>query len=89
MTDIEKPEQEYAKMPYDGRTREEHLEWCKQRAREYLDRHDVTNAVASMLSDLSKHDGTKDAAKSLGGLALLYVKEHDVAGARRFIEGFR
>lgn len=37
-------------------TREEHLEWCKERAREYLAQGDVVNGIASMLSDLNKHD---------------------------------
>lgn len=70
-------------------TREEHLEWCKQRAREYLDQGDVHNAITSMMSDLTKHEGTRPLNTSLAGLAMLYIKEHDLAGARRFIEGFR
>ncbi len=36
-------------------TRAEHLEWCKQRAREYLP-SDPAQAFASMVSDLGKHD---------------------------------
>jgi len=28
-------------------TRDEHLEWCKKRAREYLARGDAANAIAS------------------------------------------
>ena len=36
-------------------TRDEHLEWCKKRALEYLDEGDLQNAFASMGSDLSKH----------------------------------
>jgi hypothetical protein len=70
------------------RTREEHLEWCKQRAREYLQHGDVKNAVTSMLSDLGKHPQTKP-NHHLALLGLLYIKDDDVRGASRFIEGFR
>ena len=38
--------------------RQEHLDWCKQRALEYVDRNDLTNAFASMASDISKHEET-------------------------------
>ncbi len=40
-------------------TRAEHLAWCKQRALEYVDRGDTANAVASMISDLGKHEETQ------------------------------
>lgn len=70
-------------------TRTEHLEWCKKRANEYLDRGDVPNAVASMLSDLSKHDGTKLAPGSiLTQLGMMTAMNNDIDGARRFIDGF-
>ena len=70
-------------------TREEHLAICKRRALEYLDAGDVHNAVASMLSDLSKHDETAGVNNGVAMRGLLYVRDHDVAGARRWIEGFR
>lgn len=38
--------------------RQEHLEWCKKRALEYVDVGDLTQAFASMLSDLRKHPET-------------------------------
>lgn len=41
-------------------TREEHLQWCKNRALEYVDANDLNNALTSMLSDLSKHSETRD-----------------------------
>jgi hypothetical protein len=40
------------------KTRKEHLEWCKQRANEYIDIGDLTQAFASMASDLGKHQET-------------------------------
>jgi uncharacterized membrane-anchored protein len=68
-------------------TREEHLESCKQRARAYLDKGDVKNAVASMMSDLNKHPET-----AIGGilatLGLHAAMTGDLAEARRYIEGF-
>src|SRR5713226_8470617 len=39
----------------DEMTRDEHVEWCKKRAREYLDKGDLENAIASMISDMNKH----------------------------------
>ncbi len=71
-------------------TREQHLEWCKVRAREYLDAHDIKNAVTSMLSDLSKHEETAELSR--GGFAQVgmhCILMGDPAFAKRFIEGFR
>ena len=68
--------------------REEHLEWCKTRAREYLDQGDVSQAIASMLSDLDKHASTRTSAKMLGPLGLFEAAKGGLEGARRFIEGF-
>mgnify|MGYP000633824714 CR=1 FL=1 len=41
------------------RTAEEHLEWAVRRALEYYDAGDQTNALASFLSDVGKHNGTR------------------------------
>jgi len=43
-------------------TRAEHLSWCKQRALEYLNPgpyFSIDDAMASMASDLGKHDETR------------------------------
>ena len=40
--------------------REEHLKWCKDRAMEYVKHGDLQNAVTSMLSDMGKHEDTRD-----------------------------
>jgi hypothetical protein len=70
-------------------TRGEHLVWCKTRALEYLDAGDVTNAMASMLSDLDKHPETKFQPGSiLVMLGLQAAINNDDAAARRFIVGF-
>ena len=70
------------------RTREEHLEWCKQRAREYLDAGDLHNAVTSMGSDLDRHPelGINAYLLMAGGLA---AQQGDREAVRRWIEGFR
>lgn len=68
-------------------TRQEHMDWCKKRALEYLDKGDVANAVASMLSDLSKHPETT-IPPELSMIGMLSVMSNDRDGARRFIVGF-
>lgn len=70
-------------------TRKEHLDWCKRRAREYLDRGEPVNAIASMLSDMGKHPENAPAIQQ-GPLAMLGLMagRNGVAAARDFIEGF-
>lgn len=68
-------------------TRAEHIEWCKQRAREYLDKGDLRNAVASMTSDLSKHPETQ-CPPTVAMVGMMAVRNHDSHGVRCFIEGF-
>lgn len=70
-------------------TRTEHLAWCKQRALEYVDQGDVTNAWASMASDLSKHPETeKHAAIQLGMMMLMNGRLGTAPKMREFINGF-
>lgn len=73
-------------------TREEHLNWCKDRALRYVDVHDdLDQAVASMRSDLSKHSETRellsDPYRIL--LGMQHVLNCDAPGVRKWIEGFR
>jgi hypothetical protein len=70
-------------------TRDEHLQWAKDRALEYLKIGDLDNAMASMLMDLSKHPETEATAKAMAPVGLLYAVNRDNEGMRRFIEGFR
>lgn len=70
-------------------TRDEHLQWCKARALEYVEMGRLNEAMASMLSDMRKHPETKDHA----GCRLLV--EMKIAGhlntrdaMRKFINGF-
>ncbi len=69
--------------------RNEHMEWCKERALEYLDRGDITNAWASMTSDLRKHPETADhPAIDLGSNLFMSGNLSDTESMRHFIEGF-
>lgn len=70
-------------------TRDEHLAWCKQRALEYVDRGEVTDAWGSMASDLGKHPETRNhAAIPLGMMMLVGGHLSTAHVMRRFIEGF-
>ena len=71
-------------------TRQEHLDWCKKRAHEYLDHGDVPNAVTSMMSDMNKHPETaiKDGGSILSILGLRAAASGDLSEARRYIDGF-
>ena len=69
--------------------RNEHLDWCKKRALEYVDAGDFAQAFTSMASDLGKHP---DTAGHLGielGMGLLMIgKLSTDAETRKFIHGF-
>lgn len=70
-------------------TRDEHLAWCKKRALKYLDRGDVPNAIASMMSDMQKHDETKfDSDSILSAMGMMAAMSGDPNEARRYIVGF-
>ncbi len=70
-------------------TRQEHIQWCKDRALEYVERGLLGEAVASMLSDLKKHDETREHAAIPLTMDLMMsghlATPEDV---RRHIEGF-
>lgn len=69
--------------------REEHLEWCKKRALEYLDQGDVRNAICSMMSDMRSHPETEGMNQAILALGLLIATREDMIEARRWIVGFR
>ena len=71
------------------KTRDEHLEWCKQQARYYLDRGKAADAIASMMSDLGKHPDFEGIEAKMAPLGLFYAIQGDIEDARRFVEGFR
>lgn len=70
-------------------TREEHLQWAKDRALEYADKGDVANALASITSDLNKHLETKGhSGLELMGMLAVTGNLNNPAELRRYIEGF-
>lgn len=70
----------------DMMTRNEYVTWCKERATEYVKRGDLTNALASMMSDMSKREDTKppDVLFMLGAMEV----QNGAAAVQRFIDGF-
>ena len=73
----------------DSISRAEHLAWCKKRALEYVDAGDLTNAFASMGSDLEKHPETaKHAGIELGMMLLVFGHLSTRDKMAEFIEGF-
>lgn len=66
----------------------EHLQWCKDRALEYVDSGNNQEAMTSMLSDLSKHEGTESSAQIGFSLGMLAMQSGSSDEMRRFINGF-
>lgn len=66
--------------------RAEHLAWAKERALAYLP-DDVPNAMASLISDLNKHEDTADHA--VGELMMMHAMSGllDARERRSLIEG--
>ena len=69
--------------------RTEHLQWCKDRALEYVRSGDLTNAIASFQSDMRKHAETA----SHSGLELMAMMRFGgdlstTTEVEKFIEGF-
>lgn len=72
------------------KTRAEHLQWCKDRALEYVNQGELNDAVVSMMSDLTKHPETSGhAGIKLGMLLQLSGHLNDPEKVRDYIEGFR
>ena len=72
-----------------NKTRQEHLDWCKKRALEYVDSGDYEQAFSSMASDLGKHPETEGhAAIQLGMLMLMGGHLNTAGEIRKFINGF-
>ena len=70
-------------------TRNEHLEWCKKRALEYVGLGDLSQAFASMLSDLRKHPETANhPAMEMGAQMMFANLLATPEEMRRFINGF-
>lgn len=76
-------------MPTTTTTRADHLAWCKERALTYVELGDLSQAYASMASDLGKHPKTEGhVAIQLGMMMLMGGLLSTPDQMRRFIEGF-
>lgn len=69
--------------------KEEHLQWCKNRAIKHLDRNDIKNAFKSFTLDMMEHEETREHPALELGLILKTNKHLDtVDKMKRWIEGF-
>ncbi len=69
--------------------RTEHLQWCKDRALAYVNAGDLSQAYASMGSDMRKHPETeKHPAISLGFQMMFNGFLDTREKMRKFINGF-
>jgi len=69
--------------------RAEHLQWCKDRAIEYIENGDIQEGITSMMSDMNKHPETRsDTLNSLSLMMLTSGQLHSMHKAREFINGF-
>jgi hypothetical protein len=60
-------------MTVHSRTRQEHLDWCKQRAIALVDAGDISGAITSFVSDVTTHPLTEDVAKTVGTLGAMML----------------
>lgn len=69
--------------------REEHLNWCKKRALEYVNDGNYKDAIISMLSDLKKHPDTENHSGAVIGVMLMINGNlSDIKSVTDFINGF-
>ena len=69
--------------------RSEHLQWCKDRAIEYVDNNDLGQAFASFMSDMGKHLETRNhMALEMGTTLLLSGNLSTSDQMRDWILGF-
>lgn len=70
-------------------TRSEHMQWCKDRAKQEIDRGNTHEAFMSMVSDLGKHPETEGhIAIELGMMQLMGGFLSTPDAMRNFINGF-
>ena len=69
--------------------RDEHLEWCKTRALEYVEANDTSQAFASFMSDMGKHIETSShSTLEMGMMMLMGGHLSTPQQMREWIEGF-
>lgn len=66
------------------------LVWARKRANDFIDAGQLQLAVLSMISDLTKHDGTRALAiRGINAELIAMIERGDAAEVRRWVEGFR
>lgn len=69
--------------------RSEHLQWCKDRAMEYINRGDVQQGITSFMSDMDKHNETANhSALQLMAMMMFSGQLSSASEAGKFIQGF-
>ena len=69
--------------------RKEHLQWCKDRALQYVESGDVTNAFSSFMSDMGKHEETSNhLALEMGMTLMLFGNLSTNNQMKDWIKGF-
>ncbi len=70
-------------------TRVKHLQWCKDRALEYIKDGEIEQGITSMMSDIRKHPETDSEVLTLLSMTMLMSgqlkTQHE---AEKFINGF-
>lgn len=70
-------------------TRDEYITLAKLRALEYVEAHDYQQAIISMMSDMGKHEETKNHPGIVIGTMILLKGGLNYVEVKNFIEGFR
>ncbi len=65
--------------------RKEHIEWCKERALEELERSGVDAAMSSLASDFGKHESTNNHMMIMLVFGMMGMNKKE---AKTHIEGF-
>lgn len=69
--------------------RSDHLQWCKQRANEYIESGDLPGAFASFNSDMRKHEETSNHLALEIGMTLMFSGNLDTPHQMKdWIDGF-
>jgi hypothetical protein len=69
--------------------RQQHLQWCKERALEYVKGGDLMGAYGSFASDMKKHPETADhSAIGLGMMLMMGGHLSTADEMEKFIDGF-
>ena len=66
----------------------EHFDWCIERAEEYLTRGDAQQAFGSFMSDMKKHEGTRNRIPAEVAYIGMMETLRGTEAVRKWIKGF-